>query len=67
MPEGVSDNIDFRFHSIGNGEPVKFVNRGGEEYIYHIYYHIYARKINFAAGFEGEGVRRLARIFLSSR
>lgn len=28
MPEGVSDNIDFRFLSIGNGEPVKFVNRG---------------------------------------
>lgn len=34
MPEGVSDNMDFRFHSIGNAEPVKVVNQGGgQEYI----------------------------------
>ena len=30
VSEGVCDNIDFRFHYIGKGEPVKVINQGGK-------------------------------------
>lgn len=64
VSESVSDNIDFRFHYIGQGEPVKVINQG-EKKKNRTYLH--SRKINFVVGFESEGVRRLTRILLFSR
>lgn len=62
VPDGVSENTDFRFHYTGNGEPVKVMNQGGKTGTY-----LHSKKINFVVGFGSEGVRRLARILLFSR
>lgn len=66
VSEGVSDNIDFRFHYIGKGEPVKVINQGGKKKK-KPGRNLHSRKINFVVGFESKGLRRLARILLFSR
>lgn len=56
-------NIDFRFCYTGNGELVKVINQGEKK----LGTYLHSTKINFAGGFEGEGVRKLTRILLFSR
>ena len=55
--EVVGNDIDFIFHSTNKGKPVKFVKQKKTRII------LNSININIMLGFEGEGVRRLARTF----
>lgn len=50
-------NVDFIFYSTNKGKPVKFVKQKKTRVI------LNSININIMLGFEGEGVRRLARTF----
>lgn len=61
MLEDIGDNRVFRFNSFGNGEPVKILKQDK------MGLYLYSRRINLVVGFEGGGVKSLAKILLSSR